>query len=177
MRFGLVLNVCRVWWVMCDVWCAQSFTFLGTSRNSFKKACPWYYRLFWHFLSLSWDEFSPPRQYNRKNLKMFTRTLSLYRYSAMNIVYTKIKMFTRTLSFIGIQQCVRFMFRVTCLPPIIYRYDFTPSKHSPNKSILKVKFELSRCSRLAHSFLFLLLYEYLLLLSHAWLNYLLQYIH
>jgi hypothetical protein len=54
------------------------------------------------------------------------------------------------------------MFRVTSLPPIIYRYDFTPSKHSPNKSILKVKFELSRCSRLrllAHSFL--LLYEYL----------------
>ena len=47
------------------------------------------------------------------------------------------------------------MFRVTCLPPIIYRYDFTPSKHSPNKSILKVKFELSRCSRLAHSFLIL----------------------
>jgi hypothetical protein len=63
------------------------------------------------------------------------------------------------------------MFRVTSLPPIIYRYDFTPSKHSPNKSILKVKFELSRCSRLrllAHSFL--LLYESifnLLLLSHA----------
>ena len=47
------------------------------------------------------------------------------------------------------------MFRVTSLPPIIYRYDFTPSKHSPNKSILKVKFELSRCSRLAHSFLLL----------------------
>ena len=43
------------------------------------------------------------------------------------------------------------MFRVTSLPPIIYRYDFTPSKHSPNKSILKVKFELSRCSRLRRS--------------------------
>jgi len=47
-----------------------------------------------------WDGFSPPRQYNRKNLKITTRTLSLYRYSAMNIVYTKIKITTRTLSFI-----------------------------------------------------------------------------
>ncbi len=131
-----------------------------------------------------WDGFSPPRQYNRKNLKMFTRTLSLYRYSAMSIVYTKIKMFTRTLSFKRYSAMCKIYVPSYLPTPIIYRYDFTPSKHSPNKSILKVKFELSRCSRLrllAHSFLLL----YVTRVSsisffcrmQAWLNYLLQYIH
>ena len=52
----------------------------------------------------------------------------LYRYSAMYKIYVP-SYFTT---------------------PYFYRYDFTPSKHSPNKSILKVKFELSRCSRHIH---------------------------